>query len=119
MKLPEYVYEQILHHARTEAPLEACGYLAGLDGVVQTAHPMRNVDRSPEHFTMDPAEQFEVVRQVRANGQSVLAVYHSHPVTPSRPSAEDLRLSVDPSISYVILSLASDPPVVRSFQAVR
>lgn len=43
------------------------------------------------------------------------AVYHSHPATPARPSAEDIRLANDPSISYVIVSLAGPEADVKSF----
>ena len=35
----------------------------------------------------------------------ILANWHSHPASPSRPSAEDLRLANDPTIRYAILSL--------------
>jgi hypothetical protein len=35
---------------------------------------------------------------------------------PRRPSAEDIRLAYDPQLSYVIVSLAAEPPDVRSFR---
>ncbi|PIU47526.1 MAG: hypothetical protein COS94_06795, partial [Candidatus Hydrogenedentes bacterium CG07_land_8_20_14_0_80_42_17] len=44
-----------------------------------------------------------------------LGVYHSHPATPARPSQEDIKLAFDPSISYVIISLAEKDPVAKSF----
>jgi len=37
-----------------------------------------------------------------------VAVYHSHPVTPARMSAEDIRLANDPTMVYLIYSLASN-----------
>ena len=46
----------------------------------------------------------------------ILANYHSHPSSPSRPSVEDIRLAFDPSISYVIASLEKEIPVVKSFR---
>lgn len=103
-------------HALREAPVEACGYLAGRDGAVAEAIPMRNADASPEHFSLDPEEQFAVLRDVRARGLRILGVYHSHPATPARPSPEDLRLAHDPELSYVIVSLASGEPVVSAFR---
>jgi proteasome lid subunit RPN8/RPN11 len=35
----------------------------------------------------------------------MLAIYHSHPETPARPSAEDIRLALTPNVVYVIVSL--------------
>ena len=76
---------------------------------------MTNIDHSPEHFSFDPAEQFKVLREARKEGLEIIANYHSHPATPARPSVEDIRLAFDPQISYVIVSLSSDIPVVKSF----
>jgi proteasome lid subunit RPN8/RPN11 len=66
---------------------------------------------------MDPKEQFAVVKDLRAKGLSMLAVYHSHPETPARPSEEDIRLALTPDISSVIVSLAdSAVPSVKSYK---
>jgi len=66
---------------------------------------------------MEPREQFSVVKRLRSEKLEMLAVYHSHPSTPARPSEEDIRLALTPAISYVIVSLA-DPsaPEIRSFK---
>ena len=40
-----------------------------------------------------------------SEGDMILANWHSHPASPSRPSQEDLRLANDPTIRYAILSL--------------
>lgn len=116
LKITAAVRKQILAHAKSEAPIEACGYLAARDGVAVLAHRLRNVDQSPEHFSLDPAEQFAAVRQFRHEGLRLQAVYHSHPASPARPSQEDIRLAFDPELSYVIVSLAEAEPVLRSFR---
>ena len=103
-------------HARQDAPIEACGYLAQSDGVVSRRFAMTNVDNHTDHFSLDPKEQFAVVKAVREQGLQLAAVYHSHPVTPPRPSEEDIRLAFDPSISYVIVSLADGRQTVKSFK---
>ncbi len=105
----------MIQHARHQAPVEACGYLAEKDGVVTALFPLRNVDASPEHFSFEPAEQFAALRQMRSAGVRMRAVYHSHPATPARPSAEDVRLANDPALSYVIVSLAAPELAVNSF----
>jgi len=107
---------QIIEHARRELPNEACGYLAGKDGVILKAFEMINVDNSPEHFAFDPSEQFKVMRMVRKEGLNIVGNYHSHPSTPARPSEEDIRLANDPDISYLIVSLSGDLPVIQSLR---
>ena len=52
---------------------------------------------------------------MRAEGLVPLGNWHSHPVSPSRPSDEDKRLAFDSSASYLILSLMDDEPVLNSF----
>jgi len=39
---------------------------------------MTNTDHSADHFLMEPAEQFKVVKSLRAAGQRVLAIHAQH-----------------------------------------
>lgn len=94
-------------HVKKEAPLEACGYMAEKDGIVIRHYELTNMNASEVQYSMDPAEQFAAVRRMRAAGLNLRAAYHSHPRTPARPSAEDLRLAYDADLSYVIVSLVN------------
>ncbi len=105
LEIPTYVFEQMLEQAKAEAPIEACGILAGSDSKVEKLYKMTNVDNSSNHFMMEPKEQFTVVKDIRSAGLEMLAIYHSHPETPARPSAEDIRLALTPDVIYVIVSL--------------
>jgi proteasome lid subunit RPN8/RPN11 len=116
LQIRAQVIEFLINHAMKNAPVEACGYLAERNGVIESHFPLTNVDASPEHFSLDPKEQFSAVRAIRSQGMKLIAVYHSHPASPARPSAEDLRLAVDPALSYVIVSLNGGKPVVKSFR---
>jgi proteasome lid subunit RPN8/RPN11 len=120
------ILAEIEKNARQEAPLEACGYLAcailtadGLnkEGVYCGIVPMKNADKSPEHFSFEPAEQFEAVKKARGQGWRLSAVYHSHPATPARLSAEDLRLANDPDMVYLVYSLLEEK--LRAFRVDR
>ncbi len=106
IRLPRSLVEAIAAQGRREAPLEACGYCAGVDGEVRELLPLRNADQSPEHFSFDPRDQFASLKTARQKGLQLVAVYHSHPVTPPRMSAEDIRLANDPSMVYLIYSIA-------------
>lgn len=115
--IPGAIYQELLDQARKQAPIEACGILGGKGDRVGVFFPMTNTDHSSDHFLMDPAEQFKVVKALRAAGQRMLAVHHSHPASPSRPSAEDIRLALTPDVLYTILSLQdAQAPVLRAFE---
>ncbi len=116
MKISKEIVEQIFAQGEREAPNEACGYLAGNNGTAVKIVALTNVDHSPEHFSLDPKEQFAAVRQLRAEGLAIVGVYHTHPATPARPSAEDIRLAYDPSAVYVIASLQQGGRDIRVFR---
>jgi proteasome lid subunit RPN8/RPN11 len=117
LRIPHHIHEDLIAHAREGFPLEVCGMLGGTGDTVSAIYRMTNTDASNEHFMMDPKEQFAVVKDLRAKGLSMLAVYHSHPETPARPSEEDIRLALTPDISSVIVSLAdSAVPSVKSYK---
>lgn len=117
LRIPAAIVDEMVAHAKEGFPLEVCGILGGVDDVVSVRHRMTNTDASNEHFSMEPREQFAVVKALRADGLSMLAIYHSHPETPARPSDEDIRLALTPGIAHVIVSLAdTERPVVRVFR---
>jgi proteasome lid subunit RPN8/RPN11 len=119
LEIPKDIVETMVEHAQAEAPLEACGILAGRQFGVQMCYRMKNQDRSGDHFMMEPAEQFKVAKQIRAAGLEIVAIYHSHPQTPAWPSDEDIRLALTPGVTHVILSLA-DPtePVIKGYEII-
>ncbi len=105
MKIHPNVIDELIVQAQKDAPLESCGYLLGIGDVVTENYWMENIDHSPEHFSFAPKDQFAALKYARSRGLRILANWHSHPASPSRPSLEDLRLANDPSIRYAILSL--------------
>ena len=105
MKIEQHVIDELIAQAQKDAPNETCGYLLGIDNVVTENYWMENIDHSPEHFSFAPKDQFAALKYARSKGLRILANWHSHPASPSRPSQEDLRLANDPTIRYAILSL--------------
>lgn len=116
IRVPQHIINAIFEQAYNELPNETCGLLAGTQTEVVKHFPMTNIDQSPEHFSFDPAEQFKVLREARAEGLQIIANFHSHPETPSRPSDEDIRLAYDPNILYFIALLATKIPVLKAFR---
>ncbi|MBE6271259.1 MAG: M67 family metallopeptidase [Prevotella ruminicola] len=109
MIIPQTVIREMINQAQQDAPIETCGYLLGTSGadgdVVTENYWMENIDHSEEHFSFAPKDQFAALKYARSKGLKILANWHSHPASPSRPSQEDLRLANDPTIRYAILSL--------------
>jgi [CysO sulfur-carrier protein]-S-L-cysteine hydrolase len=117
IQIPQSIHDDMLAHAREGSPLEVCGILGGAGESVSAIYRMTNTDASNEHFMMEPREQFAVIKDLRAKGLAMLAVYHSHPETPARPSEEDIRLALTPDVSYVIISLAdAAAPDIKSYK---
>ena len=112
-------FAELVEHAKNILPNEDCGLLGGtVDSEsrrVEKIYFLTNVDASPEHFSMDAKEQFAAVKDMRAHGLKLLGNFHSHPLTPARPSEEDKRLVFDTTLSYLILSLAEEP-TLKSFR---
>ena len=114
-------FDRMYEHALKVFPEEACGLLAGTDredGVreIEKVYLLTNIDHTIEHFTIDPRDQLQTVKDIRANGLSPLGNWHSHPESPSRPSEEDKRLANDSKASYLILSLMEKGnPVLNAF----
>jgi proteasome lid subunit RPN8/RPN11 len=118
LKIPVSIHDDLIAHAKEGFPLEVCGILGGIGELVSAIYRMTNTDASNEHFMMDPKEQFAVIKDLRTKGLSMLAIYHSHPETPARPSEEDIRLALTPDVSYIIISLADvdQPDIIKSFK---
>jgi len=117
LNIPKEIFEQMLKQAVTASPVESCGILAGTDGNVSKIYMMTNIDNSSEHFTMEPQEQFKVIKDIRSAGLEMLAIYHSHPNSPARPSEEDIRMALTPDVVYIILSIMSiEVPVIKGFR---
>lgn len=120
IKMSKEDFQKIVDHAISGLPNEACGLIAGKsDGEnkhIEKVYLLNNIDHSNEHFSLDPKEQLEAIKDMRSLGYVPLGNWHSHPETPSRPSDEDKRLAYDKNASYLILSLMERKnPVLNSF----
>ena len=102
MVIPAEVRSALVGHAEAERPNEACGLLALRDSVAERYFPGRNAAASPYRFELeiDPEVWF-----LEDEGYE-LAVFHSHPSSPPRPSRTDVEaIGLWEGRPYVILSL--------------
>lgn len=117
LEIPKEILDAVIAQAQEGFPLEVCGILGGTGNRVASRYAMTNTDASNEHFMMDPKEQFAAVKAMRAAGEEMLVIYHSHPESPARPSQEDIRLALTPNVCHLIVSLESrEQPVAKAFR---
>lgn len=97
--------DEMLRHARDEAPNECCGLLIGRPGAIERVQRARNLSASPTRYEIDPRDHFAAVRTARSLGRQVIGAYHSHPATAPVPSPSDIsEASGDAEFLYVIVS---------------
>jgi len=89
-------------HLLSVLPAEGCGLLAGAGGYSTAVYPVDNLLNSPTRFQMDPQQQAMAFMELDRLGWDVLAIYHSHPAGPPRPSQTDVAEFYYPD-SFVLI----------------
>jgi proteasome lid subunit RPN8/RPN11 len=112
-------FDAIVSHARETSPEECCGLIGGTDDCkAKTIYRLRNITSNPQlAYEAAPEDLFAAQRHMRDRGETLLAIYHSHPraAEPS-PSETDIRLAYYPSATYLIVGLGGYQPVVKAFK---
>jgi proteasome lid subunit RPN8/RPN11 len=118
MRIARPMVDEIVTHAREEAPNECCGMIGARDGEATTVYRARNADASPLRYTVHPQDQFRIMEQIDERDEELAAIYHSHTASPAEPSQTDINLARGwPDPLYVIVSLADpDAPQIRAFR---
>ena len=115
INVPQHIFDDMITYCRGGYPNEVCGILAGRGHEVSRLFRMRNVENSPVSYLMDSKEQFEVMKELRENGLSMVALFHSHPASAAYPSAKDVALAFYEDSAHVIVSLSEREPLVKAF----
>lgn len=90
LKISAAALQKMIQHCQQDYPNEACGYLAGTGNLAIKTVPIANLHASPSSYEMDPKEQLAATKELRAEGLSHLAIYHSHVATEAYPSRRDV-----------------------------
>ena len=101
--------DELVAHAREEAPNECCGYISSSGGAVDEVVRAGNERSSPYGYELD-AGALLAAHTLDEDGREV-AIYHSHPRSPAAPSQTDINLAHYPHWTYVIVSLEGEPEV--------
>jgi proteasome lid subunit RPN8/RPN11 len=95
------VRRELEEHAREEAPNEACGLIVLRDREAIRYERGRNALASPYRFELDVDPELWFLED---EGYE-LAVFHSHPESPARPSRTDIeRIGLWAGRPFLILS---------------
>jgi proteasome lid subunit RPN8/RPN11 len=113
LSIPASIRDAMVDHCVREAPFECCGLLGGAGKAVASFFPLRNELRDEARYRADPRDLIAAVQALRARGEEILALYHSHPKTDAVPSKTDLRENYYGDVPRIIVSLAGAEPAVR------
>ena len=106
-------WDQMVQHARDDAPNECCGLLWGRDGVVEQVERAENERNSPYGFTFTGPTLLKA-NDLDDEGFQV-ATYHSHVNSEARPSQTDINFAQYPDWIWVIISLKDGEPDIRAW----
>ena len=116
------VADELMRHAHSELPNEACALLSGslAVGSATRVHPARNAEASPLRYNVHPEDLIRITFAIEDAGEDLVAIFHSHTRSPAVPSATDRRAAQYPDVFYVLATLA-DPsaPAASALRAWR
>jgi proteasome lid subunit RPN8/RPN11 len=121
MVIASDLLDELIAHARAEAPNECCGMIATEPGAHARAvrvYRATNAAASPLRYEIDGMEQYRIQTDIEDAGLALGAIYHSHTRSAPYPSQTDINLAFYPESLYVIVGVAEDEPDVRAYRIV-
>ena len=124
MQIAQALLDELIEHARVDAPNECCGMIATRDGVAVSVYRALNTAASPLRYEIDGAEQYRIQMNIEDCGLDLGAIYHSHTRSAPYPSQTDINIAVPPDLGqplwpgtiYVIVGVAREQPDVRGYR---
>jgi [CysO sulfur-carrier protein]-S-L-cysteine hydrolase len=117
MRIAQDLYEEMIAHAREDAPNECCGMVGSTDGRAMAVYRAVNAEASPLRFRIDPEEQLVLHNRIDDAGLELGAIYHSHTRTEPRPSQTDINFAkLWPGVLWIIVGLSGDAVDVRTWR---
>jgi proteasome lid subunit RPN8/RPN11 len=116
VRISRSLLDEIVAHARAEAPDECCGMIATRDGAAVAVHRATNTAHSPLRYEIDGMEQYRIQTEIEDAGLDLGAIYHSHTRSDPIPSQTDINLAFYPESLYVIVGVKGDEPDVRAWE---
>lgn len=106
VQLPRPLVNKILTQAQADAEQEICGLIGARDDQASNIYPVDNIAATPDSvFEMAPDQQISAMKAMRERGETLLAIYHSHPHTAAQPSPKDIAEANYEEAIQLIISL--------------
>jgi proteasome lid subunit RPN8/RPN11 len=106
IQIPRKLTQQVLHHAQNTPNTEVCGLIGAKDNKPCSCYPIKNAAPQPDTaFLLDAQQHIAAQVAMREKGESLFAIYHSHPSAPALPSQTDIALANYPNVLHLIISL--------------
>ena len=120
MLIARALLDELIAHARQEAPNECCGVVAFEPGAPARAvrvHRAVNTAASPLRFEVDGLELLRTIDTIERDRYELGAIYHSHTRTAPYPSQTDINFAANwPGVEWIIVGLAvGQAPQVCSY----
>jgi proteasome lid subunit RPN8/RPN11 len=93
MRIARSMLDEIVAHARAEAPNECCGIVGTRDGQAVTLFKARNAKASPLAYDIDGRDLQRIYDEIDENDLQVGIIYHSHTRSDPEPSQTDINLA--------------------------
>ena len=109
--------DELLSQARQRPEQECCGLLGGRDGAITRVFAAANAANDPTtSYEIAPKDLFQLMREIRGEGLTLMGIYHSHPNGENEPSARDIERAYYPDAAYFVLSPRENAPrPIRAF----
>ena len=118
-RLPQPMRDEIIAHARAEAPRECCGVIIGRGGAAEDLRRLTNIYPGVDFYEPEAGELYRLVVDLDESDAELVAIYHSHPVSVAYPSPRDVEYAGWPDSVYLICSLEHpDQLDIRAFRIV-
>ena len=121
LRIRQDLVHAMTEHARRDHPDEACGVIAGPAGSDTPTRfiPMANAAMSTTFYEFDSGDLLRLYREMDANDEEPVVIYHSHTATEAHPSRTDISYAQEPNAHYVLLSTRDeDTTELRSYRIV-
>jgi proteasome lid subunit RPN8/RPN11 len=125
VRISQSLIDEIVAHSVDSYPVagekpreECCGLIGGDAEEMTSVHRARNAAASWLRFEVHPSDQIRIMDEIEADGEELVAIYHSHTESPAEPSQTDINLARPwPGVLWLICSLADRAdPVVRTWR---
>src|SRR4051812_9288459 len=93
LRISRQLLDDVVAHARAEAPNECCGMIASRDGVAVEVFRARNVYESPLRYEVHGDDLYRIMDEIDERDLDLGVIYHSHTRSDPVPSQTDINMA--------------------------